>query len=165
MNARTIRIAAVFALVLVAAFGCTKAITKIGTEIAASEGVITEEQKKAIVRSEEALRSSFEELTEEEEYYIGRSVAATILSRYGVYEDEELTRYVNRVGCAVALASDRPEIYNGYRFLLLDSDEVAAFERPPPLLERLPRVFSGTSGRPESSSIQPPAVSGGGATS
>ncbi len=110
--------------------GCTGALTKLGTNIAAEKGYISEEQKDAIVHTEEAFRKSFEELSEQEEYYIGRAVAATILSRYDVYENEELTRYVNRVGRAVSLASTRPEIYNGYHFLLLDTGEVNAFAAP-----------------------------------
>ncbi len=110
--------------------GCTGAITKIGTSIAADKGLITEEQKGAIDRSEEAFRKRFEELTEEEEYYIGRAVAATILSRYELYENKSLTKYVNRVGRSVAIASSRPEIYNGYHFAVLDVDDVNAFATP-----------------------------------
>lgn len=110
--------------------GCTGALTKIGSEIAADKGYISKDQKAAIINTEEAFRKSFEELTEEEEYYIGRAVAATILSRYKVYSHTNLTRYINRVGRAVSLASSRPEIYNGYRFMLLDTDEVNAFAAP-----------------------------------
>lgn len=115
---------------VIAVAGCTSAVTKIGSRIAADKGYITEEQKDAIVHSEEAFRKSFEELTEEEEYYIGRAVAATILSRYDALRDDDLNLYVNRVGRAVAAASSRPEIYNGYHFLVLDTDEVNAFAAP-----------------------------------
>ena len=76
------------------------------------------------------VRSSFADITEEEEYYIGRSVAAMILARYPVYQNDALTRYVNTVGCSVALYSDRPEIYAGYHFLILDTEEVNALAAP-----------------------------------
>jgi len=75
-------------------------------------------------------RSSFAEITEEEEYYIGRAVAAIILSKYRVTDNAALTQYVNTIGNAVALFSDRPEIYAGYHFLILDSDEVNALSAP-----------------------------------
>lgn len=111
--------------------GCTATdITKIGTSIAADQGYITDDQKGAIDRTGEAFRKSFEELTEEEEYYIGRSVAATILSRYRVYRSDKLTQYVNSVGRVVSCFSSRPEIYNGYHFIILDTDEVNAFAAP-----------------------------------
>jgi predicted Zn-dependent protease len=83
-----------------------------------------------LLQKGEALRSSFSDITEEEEYYIGRSVAALILSRYSVYRNDPLTQYINTVGTAVALYSDRPEIYAGYHFLILDSEEVNALAAP-----------------------------------
>ncbi len=84
----------------------------------------------AVVKTAKALRKSFSEITDEEEYYIGRAVSALILSRYQVYEDEELTAYINRVGNAVAVHSDRPETFAGYHFLILDADEVNALAAP-----------------------------------
>lgn len=91
---------------------------------------ITESDRQALQRTGQALRNSFSDITEEEEYYIGRAVAAMILSRYPVYENTALTAYVNRIGSAVAAYSTRPEIYAGYHFLVLDSDEVNAMAAP-----------------------------------
>lgn len=65
-----------------------------------------------------------------DEYFVGRSVTAYILSQYKVSEDQVLNEYVNMVGQVVALASDRPETYGGYRFVVLDSDEINAFAAP-----------------------------------
>ncbi len=93
-------------------------------------GKISEKDKQAIVKTSKALRKSFEDINEEEEYYIGRSVAALILSRYPVYENKILTDYINKLGNAVAIFSDRPEIYAGYHFLILESDEVNALAAP-----------------------------------
>jgi len=76
------------------------------------------------------LRSTFADITEEEEYYIGRSVAALILSKYPVYNNDGLTQYINLIGNAVAVYSDRPEIYAGYHFQILDTEEVNALAAP-----------------------------------
>ena len=91
---------------------------------------LSSSDKAAIARTAQALRNSFSDITEEEEYYIGRAVSALILAKYPVYQNERLTAYVNRVGNAVAVYSSRPEIYAGYHFLILDSDEVNALAAP-----------------------------------
>jgi len=52
---------------------------------------ITQSDADAIVKTAKALRKSFSEITEEEEYYIGRAVAALILSKYKVYQNSKLT--------------------------------------------------------------------------
>ena len=85
---------------------------------------------KAVIEVGQKLRSGFADITEEEEYYIGRSVAALILSKYPVYQNAALTQYVNLVGNAVAVYSDRPEIYAGYHFQVLDTEEVNALAAP-----------------------------------
>jgi predicted Zn-dependent protease len=69
-------------------------------------------------------------LTEEEEYYLGRSVAARILATYPLLKDETATEYVNLVGQTVALHSDKPVTYGGYHFAVLDTDEINAFACP-----------------------------------
>lgn len=68
--------------------------------------------------------------TPEQEYYVGRSVAATILNNYEPYDNPVVTDYVNRLGQSLALASQRPQLYQGYTFLVLDSDEINAFATP-----------------------------------
>jgi len=82
------------------------------------------------VKVTQAVRKSFAEITEGEEYYIGRSVAALILSRYPVYDNKTVTTYINSIGQAVAVHSERPEIYAGYHFLVLNTDEVNALAAP-----------------------------------
>jgi len=84
----------------------------------------------AVEKTTQAVRKSFAEITDEEEYYIGRAVSAMILSQYPAYKNDALTGYVNRVGNAVAIHSDRPETYGGYHFLVLDTDEVNALAAP-----------------------------------
>ena len=68
--------------------------------------------------------------TPEQEYYVGRSVAATILDQYPPYNQAQANLYLNRLGQALALASERPQIYNGYTFQIMDTDEINAFASP-----------------------------------
>lgn len=84
----------------------------------------------SVVRTAQAVGKTFEDITPEQEYYIGRAVAATVLARYHPYDSPAATRYVNEVGQALALASDRPETFGGYHFLILDSNEINAFAAP-----------------------------------
>lgn len=88
------------------------------------------EHKDAIVKTGAALRKGFADLTPQEEHYLGRAVAARILGQYRPLDDESRMRYLNTLGRLLARASDRPETYGGWHFLLLDSDEVNAFAAP-----------------------------------
>ncbi len=69
-------------------------------------------------------------MSDEEEYYLGRAVAAKILSEYDLLENDALTDYVNRVGLTVAIHSDKPYTYDGYHFAVLDTEEINAFACP-----------------------------------
>jgi len=82
------------------------------------------------IEAAKALHHSFEEITPEQEYYIGRAVAAEVLARTPVLEDDIGTAYVNRVGQTLAQASDRPDVFGGYHVILLDSDDVNALAAP-----------------------------------
>jgi beta-barrel assembly-enhancing protease len=69
-------------------------------------------------------------ISEEEEYYIGRAVAANILSQYPLWKNQSLCRYLNLIGKALVLRSERPEIFGGYHFAVLDSPEANALSAP-----------------------------------
>jgi len=71
-----------------------------------------------------------DQLTPENEYYIGRAVAANLIGRYGVSTDEAAARYVSLVGYTCAAASEMPETFGGYRFIILNSEEINAFGAP-----------------------------------
>ena len=73
---------------------------------------------------------SFEDFTPEQEYYIGRTVGALIVDKYPPADDKTANQYLNILGQMLAQASDMPETYAGYRFLLLASDEINAFAAP-----------------------------------
>lgn len=81
-------------------------------------------------KSAPAVQKSFEDITPEQEYYIGRAVGATILAQYSPYTEPGPTEYLNLLGRTLAFASDRPETFGGYHFLVLDSQEINAFAAP-----------------------------------
>jgi beta-barrel assembly-enhancing protease len=83
-----------------------------------------------LFKSASTLASALDEIGEEEEYYIGRAVAAQILTRYAPLANEGANAYVQKVGMVVAGASERPETFGGYHFQILSSDEVNAFATP-----------------------------------
>lgn len=76
------------------------------------------------------IRKGFEDISESEEHYIGRAVAAQVLTRYKPLNDPGLNAYAQKVAQAVALASDRPSTFKGYHVQLLDTNEVNAFAAP-----------------------------------
>lgn len=107
--------------------GCTE-VTKLSTSVGVATGRISEDQKKALDTSSE---KASEKITPEQEYYIGRSVAATILTTYKPYEqDAAALRYLNVLGQSLSLSSTKPETFGGYHFSILDTDEINAFAAP-----------------------------------
>jgi len=78
----------------------------------------------------ELVSGAAHKISEEEEYYVGRAVAANILSQYPLWKNSEVTRYLNLIGKVLVLKSARPEIFAGYHFSLLDSNEANAFSAP-----------------------------------
>lgn len=70
---------------------------------------------------------AMEAITPENEYYIGRAVAATILSNYKVYSSPAKEAYLNKICNTIAINSENSEPYNGYHVKILDSTEVNAF--------------------------------------
>lgn len=121
-----------FTIFLPLIWGCKtlNTITDIGTSVAVSTGVISETQGDAISKTTKAVAKTFEDITPEQEYYIGRTVGAMIMNRYKAYENSSVNRYVNVLGQTLAQASDMPETYGGYHFLVLDSSEINAFAAP-----------------------------------
>ena len=109
--------------------GCTT-VTKIGTTIGVATGQINQQQADSINRSAEAVEKTFKDITPEQEFYIGRSVAATLLTTFKPYENEAAMHYLNVLGQTLALASDKPETFGGYHFIIMDTDEINAFAAP-----------------------------------
>lgn len=121
--------AGVFALVL---SGCdtVNQIVEVGTSAAVASGHLTASQAQSINKSTAAVTKTFEDITPEQEYYIGRTVAATCLSRYKALDDARLNAYLNLLGQTLSRFSSRPETFGGYHFLLLKSSDINAFAAP-----------------------------------
>ncbi|MGD9610152.1 MAG: M48 family metalloprotease [Desulfovibrionaceae bacterium] len=82
------------------------------------------------VKGVTAIAHASEDFTPEQEYYIGRAVGATLLTRYHPLNDPRANAYVNEVGQALAMFSDMPQTFGGYHFLIMDSPEINAFAAP-----------------------------------
>jgi len=103
-------------------------VTEVTAQIANAAGVIDGNTAKAISNSSKAIGSAAEEITPQQEYYIGRAVAGNILTTYKLYNaDPALTAYLNKICGAITVNSPRPDIFNGYHVAILDSDEINAF--------------------------------------
>jgi predicted Zn-dependent protease len=63
-----------------------------------------------------------------EEIRFGREVAARLIGRYGLYNNDILTKYVNLVGLSLAAYSNRPELK--YYFAILNTSEINAYAAP-----------------------------------
>lgn len=123
----TILIFGVLAVVLFC--GCAE-VTEMGSQIAQEAGVISADQAQSLTRSAQVIEKTQQELTPEQEYYIGRAVAAKVLQTYPPLDRPQANTYLNLLGQSLAVFSNRPETFGGYHFLLLDSDEVNAFAAP-----------------------------------
>jgi predicted Zn-dependent protease len=105
-------------------------IVQMGTTIGEEMGQISKQDKESIDRLAVQTEKAVRPMTDREEYYVGRAVAATILGQYRLYHNDRLTLYVNEVGQSVALASDRPFTFGSYHFAVLDTSEVNALSCP-----------------------------------
>lgn len=125
------RLAPLLAAACLAA-GCAHADRVVGAaaDYAASKGRLSQKQAESIKKTTTAFRKSAEDISESEEYFIGRAVSAQLLGRYPPLKDPQLNRYVQAVAQVVAMNSDRPELYKGWHAQVMDSPEVNAFAAP-----------------------------------
>jgi beta-barrel assembly-enhancing protease len=85
----------------------------------------------AISDMERVIMENEAEPTLQDEYFLGRAVAANILAIYKPYTtNPALTNYVNLICQTIVINSPNPEIFNGYHALILDSPELNAFSSP-----------------------------------
>jgi predicted Zn-dependent protease len=103
-------------------------VVDFGAQVAGAAGVIDQNTANALSNSSKAVAAAAEDITPEQEYYIGRAVAANILSTYRLWESNpRLTNYVNLICGAITVNSPKPNTFNGYHVMLLDTDEINAF--------------------------------------
>ena len=85
----------------------------------------------AISSSVESIEKASETITPEEEYYIGRSVAASIATQFPVDQGSlQMTSYLNKICETLVMNSDKPYLYKGYYVVILDTDEINAMATP-----------------------------------
>ncbi len=101
------------------------------TAVGAQAGNPVDQQNlEQMQRAGEAVSAATQEITPEQEYYIGRAVAATVLQTYKPWDNPAANAYLTVLGRSLSLASIRPETFTGYHFLILDTDEINAFGAP-----------------------------------
>lgn len=83
-------------------------------------GVTVEEARDSVAKA-------MDEISPEEEYYIGRAFAAKILAMYPVCDNPDAQKYMNMILHSLAVFSERPVLFKDYSIVILDSDEVNAF--------------------------------------
>ncbi len=118
------------AALLVAGCETLDTISNVATSAAVATGAINKDQADSINRTTSAVGKTFDTITPEQEYWVGRTVAATILAKFKPYDNEAATRYLNVVGQYLVAFSDRPDTFGGYHFVIMDSDEINAFSAP-----------------------------------
>jgi predicted Zn-dependent protease len=109
--------------------GCSQ-VEKLRDNVEDRVGLNEPSEPQSLVESAKTVKKATEDFTPEQEYYIGRAVAANVLAEYDALPDAEVNAYLNRLGQALAMASDMPETFTGYHFLVVDSDEINAFAAP-----------------------------------
>jgi len=131
MNKLIWRQSLIFVLLL-SFLGCAavETVTTVATDVAVHTGKISRQQADSIRKGTAAVSKSLEDFTPEQEYYIGRSVGAVVLNKYQPLANTKVNSYLNLLGQTLAQASDMPELFGGYHFLALDSDDINAFATP-----------------------------------
>lgn len=84
----------------------------------------------SISKASSSIAAIAEDITPEQQYYIGRAVAGTVLKSYKLYDNKAATAYVNKICAVITQASDMPLLYKGYYVGILDTDEVNALSSP-----------------------------------
>ena len=107
--------------------GLTSCVSLPGEDNSSSEMAVFN----AITSSVQSIEKASETITPEEEYYIGRSVAASIATTYPVDQGSyQMTSYLNKICQTLVINSDKPYLYKGYYVVILDTDEINAMATP-----------------------------------
>ena len=109
------------------------AVTDATAQILGVTGVIDPNIANAISLTARATSAAAERITPEQEYYIGRAVAANILTSYRIWNgNPALTEYLNLICAAITINSTPPrsDVFKGYSVAILDTSEINAFATP-----------------------------------
>jgi predicted Zn-dependent protease len=91
---------------------------------------LTPERIEAVTSTVKSIDKATRGISDDEEYYIGRAVAARLASSYPLYRNARQTEYLNQIGQTIALHTEKPTTFGGYHFAILDSPEINAFACP-----------------------------------
>lgn len=114
-------------IMLLASCSSVMNIASAAATVAGEQGLIDADIASSISSTASAISKAAEVITPEQEYYIGRAVAGTILENYKVYDSPNAQLYLNEICNTIAINSDMPVLYKGYYVAILDTDEVNAF--------------------------------------
>ena len=111
--------------------GCSNTgLQQVGAGVLASTGVVSQQQATDMFATGSKLVKSQEELTPEQEYYLGRAVSAKVLAQFPPKRGALSTKYLNEIGMTLVAVSDSPETFKGYRFAIVESSQINAFSAP-----------------------------------
>lgn len=102
----------------------------LGSSILSQTGYVSGSEADALFSAGEELSKASRGFSPREEYYLGRGVAAMVLARNAPLNRAALTQYVSEVGNTLVALSDRPELFRGYHFAVLDTSEINAMSTP-----------------------------------
>jgi predicted Zn-dependent protease len=83
-----------------------------------------------LVDAGSSLIKSYEDLTPEQEYYLGRAVAARLLGRFETVKMPKTHAYLQSIVNYLVQFSSRPETYGGYHVQILKSENAGAYSAP-----------------------------------
>ncbi|HPR23477.1 MAG TPA: M48 family metalloprotease [Candidatus Sabulitectum sp.] len=92
--------------------------------------IIESDEVGSVVTVYQAFDEANREITESEEHYIGRAVAANILATRTAMFDWAAVEYVNEIGAVIAGFSPRPSTYGGWHFMILNDQGINALSCP-----------------------------------
>lgn len=111
--------------------GCgNQSLSAVGSSVLSATGYVSEDQAKGIFSAGDKFVKSQEDLTPEQEYYLGRAVAAQVLESFPPQLSPNVTRYINQIGQVIVAVSDVPETFGGYHFAIMTSDQINAVSAP-----------------------------------
>jgi len=118
----------IFLILIAVCVLCSCQTISEAVQASAARGELDQNIANAISNASTAIGSAAEQITPEQEYYIGRAVGANILATYRVWNgNPSLTSYLNLICGAITINSPKPDVYNGYHVAILDTNEVNAF--------------------------------------
>lgn len=134
MNIKLISISLAIAGIALTVAGCStkdfESFSSVGSSVLAQTGVVSGSQADAIFKFGGTLNNVTEEITEEQEYYLGRGVAANVLGKYKVLNNKPILEYLNVIAIILANNSEKPLTFGGYKVQILDTEEINALSAP-----------------------------------